>query len=263
MTKPSEFLDLLKIYSRKDLKKKFDIFDTRIDTGVFPWGDQSSVWLFVTKEKTSGMTGYSDDFDGQILNFDGQMAGRTDINIIHHAEDGNELLVFFRNRKNEYPNSAFRYLGRFQYISHKGERPTRFVLQALDVGTNECGGSVPITNYRKPEEYIEGMERKRVQTYYERNPRLRAEALKVHGTKCAVCGFDFSEAYGTIGEGYIEIHHKNPVASYEGEVAVNPETDLVPVCANCHRMIHRRKKLLSVEDLRKIMQNQPKGHDYR
>lgn len=255
MSKPSESLDLLRIYSRKDLKEKFGIFDTRIDTGVFPWEAQSSVWLFVTKEKTTGMTDYSDDFDGQILNSDGQMAGRTDKKIIHHMEDGNELLVFFRNRKNEYPNSAFKYLGRFQYLSHNGERPTRFVLQALDIGTDEYGISVPLAEFQKPEEYIEGMERTRVQTYYERNPRLRAEALRIHGTKCAVCGFDFSKTYGTVGEGYIEVHHKNPVASYEGEVSVNPETDLVPVCANCHRMIHRRKDPLSVESLRTIVQN--------
>jgi 5-methylcytosine-specific restriction protein A len=162
---------------------------------------------------------------------------------------------FFRNRKNEYPNSAFKYLGQFQYLSHKGEKPTRFVLQALDIGMDECGGSVPFAENQKSEEYVEGMERTRIQTYYERNPRLRAEALRVHGTKCAVCGFDFSKTYGNLGEGYIEIHHKNPVASYDGEVSVNPETDLVPVCANCHRMIHRRKDPLSVEYLRAIVQN--------
>jgi putative restriction endonuclease len=95
MSKPSESLDLLNIYSRKNLKEKFGISDSRIDTGIFPWDSQSSVWLFITKEKTSGMTDYSDDFDDQILTFDGQMAGRTDKKIIHHVEDGNELLVFF------------------------------------------------------------------------------------------------------------------------------------------------------------------------
>ncbi|NJD67095.1 MAG: hypothetical protein C3F12_08145 [Candidatus Methylomirabilota bacterium] len=55
------------------------------------------------------------------------------------------------------------------------------------------------------------------------------------------CGFDFSEVYGHRGEGYIEVHHALPVSELGGAASVNPETDMVVVCANCHRMIHRRR----------------------
>jgi 5-methylcytosine-specific restriction protein A len=37
-------------------------------------------------------------------------------------------------------------------------------------------------------------------------------------------------------------------------VEINPETDLIPVCANCHRMIHRRHdEVLSIEELKAII----------
>jgi len=54
---------------------------------------------------------------------------------------------------------------------------------------------------------------------------------------CECCGFDFTKAYD-IDDEYIEIHHRFPFSQTEGEHPVNSQTDLVPLCANCHRMIH-------------------------
>jgi 5-methylcytosine-specific restriction enzyme A len=89
---------------------------------------------------------------------------------------------------------------------------------------------------------------------YERNPKKRLAAIKIHGCKCACCGFDFEKVYGERGAGFIEIHHNKPLHSLEEEVVVNPETDLSPVCSNCHRIIHRRKNnVLSVEALKNII----------
>ena len=47
------------------------------------------------------------------------------------------------------------------------------------------------------------------------------------------------KAYGDIGEGYIEIHHVNPHHTFEGVHMVDPANDLIPLCSNCHSMIHR------------------------
>jgi hypothetical protein len=41
----------------------------------------------------------------------------------------------------------------------------------------------------------------------ERNPRLAKQAKTYHGVTCKVCGFNFEEAYGPHGQGYIEAHH--------------------------------------------------------
>ncbi len=95
----------------------------------------------------------------------------------------------------------------------------------------------------------------RIQIYttrYERNPQLRVRAIEIHGCICTVCGFDFEKRYGELGKGYIEVHHIKPLSECGGKHEVNPETDMVCVCPNCHRMIHR-KETLSVEELKNLI----------
>ena len=90
-----------------------------------------------------------------------------------------------------------------------------------------------------------------VSTRVERDPRLRAAAIRIHGTSCVVCGFAFADVYGEWGEGYIEVHHREPLGESSGERETNPEIDLVVLCANCHRMTHRRRDIvLSVDELK-------------
>lgn len=89
---------------------------------------------------------------------------------------------------------------------------------------------------------------------YERNAENRRKAVEIHGTACAICGFDFEKHYGVRGRGFIEIHHTTPLHSLEQEIHVNPATDLIPVCSNCHRMIHRRREnILSIGEMIKIL----------
>ena len=76
-------------------------------------------------------------------------------------------------------------------------------------------------------------------TKHERNPALRQLCLKHFGTTCQACGMDFEAVYGAIGKGYVEVHHLSPISQTDGEHAVDPTKDLVPLCANCHAMIHR------------------------
>lgn len=91
---------------------------------------------------------------------------------------------------------------------------------------------------------------------YERDKKTRDEAIKIHGLKCKACNFDFEEKYGFIGIGYIEVHHIVPLHTLDGEIEVNPVTDLIPVCSNCHRMIHRKKdSILAIEDIQTLLTN--------
>lgn len=252
--KSSDSLELMKVYSREELKSAFQITDATIKNGIFKPKDISSIWLFITEEKTTDRTQYIDLFDGQTLQFEGQTKGRTDGLIINHEHEGNEIVVFYRKKKREFPNYGFRYLGRFYYHSHTTRKligePARFILYPLDVmPDDEKGDLIDVEpSYRT---ISEGKEKTRIQTYLERNPRLRKQAIMIHGTTCAVCGFNFAEKYGNFGEGYIEIHHLKPHASIRGERAVDPRTDLVPVCSNCHRMIHKPDPMLTIEELKK------------
>lgn len=101
------------------------------------------------------------------------------------------------------------------------------------------------------------VEGKKVSYYvdkYERNVANRNQAVKIHGLRCKACNFLFEEKYGHRGEGFIEIHHTKPLFINDEEIQVNPETDLVPVCSNCHRMIHRKRHdVLSIEKLKELI----------
>ncbi len=100
----------------------------------------------------------------------------------------------------------------------------------------------------------EGRKGQRLTNYYERKARLRLAAILTHGTRCMACGFDFEKVYGERGRGFIEVHHIVPVSQLIQETKINPRTDMIVLCSNCHRMIHRRKdEPLSLDELRTIL----------
>ncbi len=105
----------------------------------------------------------------------------------------------------------------------------------------------------------EGIKKVTQAKVYERSSKLRNCAIE-HFTKnghvsCKCCAFDFENFYGAeIGKGFIEIHHAKPIFQYEDSDIEKTIEDalenLVPVCSNCHRMIHRnRSKPLEIQYL--------------
>jgi 5-methylcytosine-specific restriction protein A len=88
---------------------------------------------------------------------------------------------------------------------------------------------------------------------YERSRKNRELTIKTHGTVCQACGFDFDQFYGRdYADSYIEIHHVRPLSEHEGEV--DPATDLISLCANCHRMAHRRRSsVTSIDELKALI----------
>jgi 5-methylcytosine-specific restriction protein A len=96
---------------------------------------------------------------------------------------------------------------------------------------------------------------------YERDPINRKNALEIHGMSCVICGFNFADIYGELGEGFIEVHHVEPLSESIEEHPIDPRTDLFPICPNCHAMIHRGNEVLSIEQLKKIIQkNRKQNH---
>lgn len=103
------------------------------------------------------------------------------------------------------------------------------------------------------EEFPEGKLLYRMHRMRERDRSLaekaKAKRLQEMGKlACDVCNFDFSEVYGELGSGYIECHHTKPVSEL-GESGTTKVKDLAMVCANCHRMLHRRRPWLSLAEL--------------
>ena len=61
---------------------------------------------------------------------------------------------------------------------------------------------------------------------------------------------DFARVFGALGEGFIHVHHIVPIGKIGKEYKIDPIADLIPVCPNCHAMIHRTEPPLTIEQLR-------------
>jgi len=104
----------------------------------------------------------------------------------------------------------------------------------------------------------EGRILERLHKYRERNSNLvkkkKRNVLNKEGRlDCEVCGFNFQEKYGDLGEGFIECHHVTPISQLRPDTVVT-WNDLILVCSNCHRMIHRKTNLTTIEELRFLIQ---------
>lgn len=94
---------------------------------------------------------------------------------------------------------------------------------------------------------------------YERNPINRKLCLYKKGYNCSVCGTNLYEIYGEIGKDFIEVHHTTPVSMMGNDYKLNIDRDLVPLCPNCHTMIHRKNPPYTVEQLKSYCEDQNYG----
>ncbi len=94
--------------------------------------------------------------------------------------------------------------------------------------------------------------KQKIVTYktYDRSPAARQACIEHYGYSCSICGFNFEKTYGKIGSRYIEVHHLKQVADVGEEYLVDPVNDLRPVCANCHRILHKSRPPISIEELK-------------
>lgn len=104
-------------------------------------------------------------------------------------------------------------------------------------------------------EIHEGLKKEVTVNQYERSRVARTKCIERHGCDCKVCGFKFSEFYGELGSGFIHVHHVKPLHTIGKDYKVDYEKDLIPVCPNCHAMLHRKVNgsELSLEELKKII----------
>jgi hypothetical protein len=77
--------------------------------------------------------------------------------------------------------------------------------------------------------------------------RKKEIVLARHGKlACEVCDFDFAQVYGPLGAEFAECHHRTPLADLQ-ENHRTRLSELAIICANCHRMIHRSRPMVSVD----------------
>jgi 5-methylcytosine-specific restriction protein A len=97
---------------------------------------------------------------------------------------------------------------------------------------------------------LEGRQLLRQHIRRERSMKLVREFKKqLSNCSCSICGFEFEAVYGDIGRLFIEAHHTKPISQLDKaeEVSIN---DLIAVCSNCHRMLHRTIPTMEPLDLK-------------
>lgn len=174
-----------------------------------------------------------------------------------------------RDGRNEERKEAFvRAVGRLDYVvSLPGALVTLedfledvFSLASCRVAADELADFIGEPSRTS---FPEGRRIERLHQSRERDSRAVRQAKVDHAQRnggalpCEVCEFDFAARYGELGVSYIEAHHTLPLSDLEdGELRNTRVEDLALVCANCHRMLHRKRPWATVEQLRKLVKSE-------
>ena len=124
-----------------------------------------------------------------------------------------------------------------------------------------------VSRWNKDDKYIiktfpdavltEGAMKEIFSNKYERNILARKKCIAVNGTSCKICGFDFGKVYGPEFSGKIHVHHKIPLSEIKEEYIVDPVNDLIPVCPNCHMVLHSKTDgFYTVEEVMEFMKKE-------
>lgn len=90
---------------------------------------------------------------------------------------------------------------------------------------------------------------------YERSRINRAACINHFGPICHACGFDFEKTYGDIGKGFIHVHHIIPASKIGDDYVLNPIRDLIPLCPNCHAIVHKKDPPFEIEEIKEKLDN--------
>lgn len=110
----------------------------------------------------------------------------------------------------------------------------------IDKNMNDYNASGVFPEADIPSNFYEGAVHKVLINKYERSSVARQKCISANGTTCFVCGMNFYEKYGEIGKDFIHIHHVVPMSEIGKEYVIDYKKDLIPVCPNCHAMLHRK-----------------------
>lgn len=145
-----------------------------------------------------------------------------------HANDENfgfgQANLWYAKEDNakQYVKNVIDYIGKDDAIANNSEEVMPQIIPAL---------------YEES-----GLGKKVLVNRYERNHQARSGCLELHGSQCVICGFDSELIYGTEFKNKIEVHHIIPISKIHEDYQVNPEKDLIPICPNCHMILHTKMR---------------------
>jgi 5-methylcytosine-specific restriction protein A len=266
-------------YSKRQAAEAMSV---SLPMGSRDWGGlvrfSNGILLFITLKKGADRYAeehrYDDRFDGDLLYWDSRASHDKTSNQVKALRiPASEIVAFARvSEKGETGRTQpFVYLGSLEFVDWWGRRPVHFTWRLCRFpdglgGSDELDalaewkphrGREPLGSAVKPSPrgsqnsesapfaraLKEGARGRVTANRYERDPRARQACLESYGSTCFVCGFDYGLMYGSLGAGFIFVHHRVPVAirAQQGEYELDPVRDLVPICGNCHAIVHRRE----------------------
>ena len=231
------------------------------DTGYVIEGNELIAFLNIG---SAGRTGHdfenAYDSETEIVTWFGKPNSHSAQPIFQKILDGSLLPHFFARWDSK--NTQFTYIGIGKIISFENDVPiendkkTIRLKVGLSTSSDTIGvqGVVSTLNETQPE-YAKRLTM--VVNRYERDLQKRLKCIQHYGYECQICGFSFESAYGELGSGFCHVHHIEPLGEVGGENKnLDPIKDLIPVCANCHEMLHRKRIALKPDDLRKVIFSQ-------
>lgn len=204
------------------------------ETGYHQFQDTFFIFCNIGSAGRSGRN-YGNEFDGDELVWLSKTGTRLgQPQIARLLEPGREVLIFFRRDNRQ----AFTFQGRgtASAIQQRDDAvQVRWLFNSIDESHPERSAEeIP-----QGQTYPEGAVQQVLVNRYERNPAARAACIAQQGALCSVCGFDFAKVYGSMGSGFIHVHHLRSIASLPADYQIDSAVDLIPVCPNCHAMLHR------------------------
>ena len=157
----------------------------------------------------------------------------------------------------KYPENGEYLYGIYQYDSTGLQKNAlnRLVARSVDFFQTIAEAVSKKTPKQDDEAYPDIENRQVVSRHIRRERKSHAVTLCKHRDNfiCQVCGFDYSNAYGSLGDDFAEAHHKVPLSSNK-KLRSTTIDDLITVCANCHRMLHRMAgNTQDINSLKKII----------
>ena len=238
-----------KEYVRLDIFKIIGIEDPGGGNWYTGYTSHGEDWFIFCGVGAAGRTGhdYGNHFDGNDLVWYGKTnASLRNASIQRLLASSRRVYIFCRddNRK------PFKFAGLGTAKHFRDVKPVEVTWELHPI---TAGPDVIAEEIVAPGPVYEGAKKVITVNAYERDRTARDRCIEHWGLRCVACDFDFGETYGSIGAGFIHVHHLRPISEIGEQYRLDPVEDLRPVCPNCHAMLHRGNPVLSIEKLREII----------
>jgi hypothetical protein len=187
----------------------------------------------ITKEDYELLVTMANSLSGEIILKDNGIILNGGFDVIQNASD---IVISYESqmydlRKEDNINALLGELARVAEM---------FVMTCFPYTANELGEE-------------EGNKTEILSNKYERSRKNRSQCIAYYGNSCFICKFNFESHYGDIAKGFIHVHHKKLVSDMKESQTIDPISDLVPLCPNCHAVAHLKSPPYTPDEVMKML----------